>query len=229
MNHPLRAWKNISDVELVFLENNEGSRRRLGKVNEAEQTLTIPPPQQSIPRIFEYDWAISIPMAGKACYFENAREMLDEPGQWYLDRQTGVLSIWPRPGEDLHHVETVAPVVQKTLLSVAGTSTAPVKNLHFKGIYVEHVDWPLPPAGYYGVFGCLIITDGDKPIHKWMDAAVALEHAQSCSFTNGGIAYVGGMGLCLLRGTAFDVIDGNEIYDLGGGGIAQAESGIARR
>jgi hypothetical protein len=219
VNHPIRAWYNISDVELVFLENNEGSRRRLGKVNEAEQTLTIPPPQQSIPRIFEYDWAISIPMAGKACYFENAREMLDEPGEWYLDRQSGVLSYWPRPGEDLRHVEAVAPVVQKTLLSVIGTSTAPVKNLHFKGIYVEHVDWPLPPAGYYGVFGCLIITDGDKPIHKWMDAAVALEHARSCSFTNGGIAHVGGMGVCLLRGTAFDVIDGNEIYDLGGGGI----------
>ena len=76
VNHPIRAWNNISAVELVFIENNEGTRRRLGKVNEAEQTLTIPPPQQSIPRIFEYDWAISIPRAGIVCYFENAREML---------------------------------------------------------------------------------------------------------------------------------------------------------
>jgi hypothetical protein len=52
-----------------------------------------------------------------------------------------------------------------------------------------------------------------------MDAAVTLEHARGCSFTNGRIAHVGGMGLCLLKGTAYDVVDGNEICDLGGGGI----------
>jgi hypothetical protein len=150
---------------------------------------------------------------------ENAREMLDEPGQWYLDRQSGVLSYWPRPGEDMSQVEVVAPVVQRTLLSVAGTSAQAVRNLHFKGIRVEHVDWPLPRAGYYGVFGCLIVTGGDKPIHRWMDAAVTFAHARSCSFTHGGISHAGGMGLCLLKGTADDVIEGNEICDLGGGGI----------
>jgi hypothetical protein len=219
VDHPIRAWQNVCDVELVFIDNNEAARRRVGHVNEAEQTLTIPPPQQSISRIFECDWRLSIPLAGKACYFENAREMLDQPGEWYLDRQTGVLSYWPRPGEDMLQTEVTAPVVQKTLLSVAGTSAQSLQNLHFQGIHVEHVDWPLPPTGYYGVFGCLIIAEGDKPIHRWMDAAVAFEHARSCSFTNGGIAHAGGMGLCLLRGTAFDVIDGNEICDLGGGGI----------
>jgi hypothetical protein len=219
VDHPMKAWKNASDVELVFMDNNEVARRRVGSLNETAQTFTIPPPQKSISKIFECDWRISIPLAGKACYFENAREMLDEPGEWYLDRQTGVLSYWPRPGEDMSQVEAVAPVVQKTLLSVAGTAARTVKNLHFKGVRVEHVDWPLPPAGFYGVFGCLIITEGDKPIHRWMDAAVALEYAHSCSFSNGRIAHVGGMGLCLLRGTAFDAIDGNEICDLGGGGI----------
>lgn len=219
VDHPIKAWKNASEVELVFMHNNEIGRRHLGNVNEAEQTITIPPPQKSIPRIFEYDWAISIPLAGKACYFENAREMLDEPGEWYLDRQSGVLSYWPKPGEDMKHVEVVAPVVQKTLLSVAGTPAQAVKNLHFSGIHVEHVEQPLPQTGYYGVFGCLVITEGDKPIHKWMDAAIAFEHARSCSFSNGSIAHVGGMGMCLLKGTAFDVIEGNEIYDVGAGGI----------
>ena len=43
--------------------------------------------------------------------------MLDQPGEWYLDRHTGVLSYWPRPGEDLTRDEVVAPVVQKTLLA----------------------------------------------------------------------------------------------------------------
>ena len=219
VDHPIKAWKNITDVELVFLDNNDGGRRRLGSVNEAKQTVAIPPPQMSISPIFECDWRISIPAAGKACYLENAREMLDEPGEWHLDGQSGVLSYWPRPGEDMPQVEAVAPVVQKTLLAVAGARTRPVRNVHFKGIHVEHVDWPLPPAGYYGVYGCLIVTDGDKPVHRWMDAAVTFEHARSCSFSGGGIAHAGGMGLCLLQGTAHNVIEGNEICDLGAGGI----------
>jgi hypothetical protein len=29
VDHPIQAWKNVADVELVFLVNNEGSRRRL--------------------------------------------------------------------------------------------------------------------------------------------------------------------------------------------------------
>ncbi len=219
VDHPVKSWRNSADVELVFIDNNEGGRRHVGSVNEAAKTVTIPPPQESIPKIFECDWRLSIPTAGKPCYFENAGEMLDEPGEWYLDRQTGVLSYWPRPGEEMSRVEAVTPVVQKTLLSVAGTSAQAVTNLHFQGIGVEHVDWPLPPAGFYGVFGCLVITKGDKPVHRWMDAAVAFEDARSCSFTNGRIAHVGGMGLCLLKGTANDVIDGNEICDLGAGGI----------
>src|SRR5208282_2218572 len=41
-----------------------------------------------------------------------------------------------------------------------------------------------------------------------------------CSFVNGGIAHVGGMGLCLLKGTSRVLIEGNDISDLGGGGIA---------
>ena len=32
-------------------------------------------------------------------YEENARELLDSPGEWYLDRQTGVLAYWPLAGE----------------------------------------------------------------------------------------------------------------------------------
>jgi hypothetical protein len=220
VDHPIKAWKNASDVELVSIDNNEGGRRRLGCIDEAAQTFTIPPPQQSISKIFECDWRLSIPAAGKACYLENAREILDEPGEWYLDRQSGVLSYWARPGEDMTRAEAVAPVVQNTLLCVAGAPAQPVRNLHFQGIRVEHVDWPLPAAGYHGVFGCLIITEGDKPIHRWMDAAVTFEHALSCSFTDGGIAHAGGIGLCLLRGTSHIAIEGNEIGDLGGGGIA---------
>jgi hypothetical protein len=49
-----------------------------------------------------------IPAAGRSAggtrpryYVENVPEALDAPGEFYLDRKTGVLSYYPRPGEDM--------------------------------------------------------------------------------------------------------------------------------
>ena len=74
------------------------------------------------------EYNISFPTGAYTCYFENAIEMLDQPGEWYLDRQTGTLSYWPREREDLTRAEVVAPVVQKSLLVVAGTPARAVKS-----------------------------------------------------------------------------------------------------
>ena len=34
---------------------------------------------------------------GQRFYFLNLLEELDQPGEWFLDRKTGVLYFWPRP------------------------------------------------------------------------------------------------------------------------------------
>ena len=136
----------------------------------------------------------------------------------------GVFRTWPRPGEDIVKAEVVAPVLQKTLLAVIGTRERPVCNLVLKGIHVEHLDWIPPEWGYMGLFCCTIDTGPkDRLQHGFVDAAVEFEHAHSCHFTDGGIAHVGGMGLCLRRGTAGNIIEGNEIGDLGAGAIGVSE------
>jgi Right handed beta helix region len=225
---PVKAYSNPTDVELVYIRNNEEGRKRLGAINVTDQTLTLAPPHRWNSRVFTNDWSLSLPAAGKACYLENALEMLDQPGEWYLDRNTGVLSYWPRDGEDLTRDEVVVPVLQKTMLAVIGTPERAVLNVHFKGIHVEHVDWPLPAWGYMALFCCNLQTGNDpRPGHRPMDAAVEYEFARSCSFTDGGIAHVGGMGICLRNGTSFDVIEGNEISDLGGGGIFAGYANVA--
>jgi hypothetical protein len=226
VDHPIKAWNNITDVEFIYLNNNDGSRKRVGSVNETDQLCTLSAPHNWTPKGLPGYYQIGYPLADifgvGACYFENALEMLDQPGEWYLDRQTGILSYWPRADEELNNVEVVAPVVQKTLLSVTGTIIKPVINLNFKGIYIEHVDWPLPPYGFAAMFGCLQLTsDGGKPPIKflWIESAVSYKYARYCNFTDGGIAHVGGIGMSLLNGCSRNGIEGNQIYDLGGGGI----------
>lgn len=218
---PIKAYNNPGDVELIYIANNEEGRKRLGSINEKDQTLTLAPPNRWNSRKFIADWSLSLPVAGKLCYLENALEMLDQPGEWYLDRQTGVLSYRPREGEDLASDEVIAPVLQKTMLAVFGTHERPVVNVHFKGIHVRCVDWPLPPWGYMPLFCCNVQSGPDSnPGHRPIEAAVEYQFARSCHFTDGGIAHVGGLGLCLRNGTLDNHIEGNEIADVGGGGVA---------
>ena len=117
----------------------------------------------------------------------------------------------------------MAPVVEKSLLCIAGTPERPVRNLRLKGIHVAHVDRPLPPYGFAAQFGCLELLEGAAPKgskrYRWIDAAVSLRNARGCRFLDGGVAHVGGIGLSLLGGCADVVVEGNDFYDLGGGAV----------
>lgn len=222
---PIKSWKNLTDVELVWIYNNVCSRRRLAALDESAQTFAFRPPYTNIvPRdTYALGFQLCLPAAGRACYFENALEMLTQPGEWYLDRATGVLHYWPRAGENLAQADVVAPMLRKTLLAITGTPQKPVRNLHFDGLHVEHVEQPLAAEGHFGGWnGQQIVAgaDGKSARSEWMDAAVCFRQARGCGFRNGGIAHVGGMGLTLLEGTAGITVEGNEVQDVGGGGIA---------
>jgi hypothetical protein len=223
---PVAAWGNPQDIELASIRNNDGGRKALAAIDPAAKTVTLRPPHRWAPKVFGFDWYNGI--ADGRCYLENAREFLDMPGEWYLDRTTGVLTYWPRPGEDLTQGEVVAPVVQNTLLALAGTRQNPVRNLHFKGVHVEHVDWPLPEQGFMGLFSCNVpyLQDNGEPGHRFIEAAVEVKHARSCSFRDGGISRVGAMGLVLREGTADIAIEGNIIQQTGAGGIGLGQCNV---
>jgi hypothetical protein len=222
----LAAWGNPGDIELVSLRHNEGGRKALQSIDPATQTVTLRPPHRWAPKCFGHDWFNGVPDG--RCYLENALEFLDSPGEWYLDRKTGVLSYWPRPGEDLTRCDVVAPVMATTLLSVAGMRERPVVNLHFRGLHVEHADWPLPAHGYTALFCCNVplFREGGDPGHRFIDAAVEITCARACSFRDGGVARVGGMGLVLGEGTADIAVEGNHIRQTGGGGIGLGQCNV---
>ena len=76
-------------------------------------------------------------------YLENALELLDKPGEWYLDRPAKTVYYLPRPGEDLGKAEVIAPALEK-LVELRGTLDRPVHNIHFVGIAFEHGNWLRP-------------------------------------------------------------------------------------
>jgi hypothetical protein len=224
VNHAIQAWNNVSDVEAVWTYNNDVTRKRLGSVNTANNTFTLPPPHDWMHNM-PGEYNISYPSSPTRCYFENAREFLNRPGEWYFNRTTRQLSYYARPGENMSTASVVAPVLQDTMISVEGTDAQRVQNLHFQGIDVSHVDRVLPASGFTGQFGGLQLhefADGSKRM-ECIPAAVRFKNAQGCKFIDGGVEHVGGMGISLLHGCAEVTIEGNSIRDIGCGGISAGE------
>jgi hypothetical protein len=209
----LKDWKNLPDVEAVVVGNWEITRKFFQAVDASADVA-----QMAGPHARPHE-AIG-PAAGRWFFIENALEALDEPGEWYLDRQTGVLSYWPRAGEDMAKVEVVAPRLTR-LLEVKGKADKPVRNLHFRGISFLHADWAPPPGGYLGIQACHFAsgTAWNKGAWGRIDAAIRWDNADSCSLEDCNIAHLGGCGIELVTRCARNVLQGNRIFDISGNGV----------
>ena len=67
---------------------------------------------------------------GQRFYFLNILEELDEPGEWYLDRQSGVLYFWPPAA--LNEGDVTVSLVESPLLSLDNAS-----HIELRGLTVE--------------------------------------------------------------------------------------------
>ncbi len=88
----LRPWNDLNNVEAVVFHSWNTSRVRMASVDAAKGIVTFTGP--TIFRPLGWD-------PNQRYYVENARELLDSSGEWYLDRSSGVVSYWPLPGEDM--------------------------------------------------------------------------------------------------------------------------------
>lgn len=208
----LGSWQSTADIEVMIAGNWAINRKELESIDARAGVVVLAPPHRRGPKYI-------FPSPGRWCYFENARELLDQPGEWYLDRQTGVLSYCPLPDEDMTRADVVAPVLGR-LLEVTGTPERPVRNLHFKGIRFEHTDWKLPSGGYMGIQACHF-GQHEHPGRRWnhIPAAVCFTHVERSSVEDGAIARLGGCGIELADGCRENVIQGNHIFNISGNGV----------
>ncbi|NQT17179.1 MAG: right-handed parallel beta-helix repeat-containing protein [Planctomycetes bacterium] len=201
----LAEWNHLGDVEAVVLKNWATLHKRIEKVDPATGLVTLAGPHVN------YSGG-NRPRKGGACFFENALELLDEPGEWYLDRHTGRLTYWPLDGQDMTRAELIAPVLGH-VLEVTGSPERPVENLHFHGLAVMHNHVPLPPEGHHGRQAAFRYGgDGLPGIARWT-------HAERCSFVGGQVAHAGGGGLDFREGCRQNRIEGNVVLDVAGNGI----------
>lgn len=150
---------------------------------------------------------------GAHYFIESTPDSLDSPGEWYLDRTAGMLRYWPLPGEDMSKAEVVAPRLQELLL-LAGDSAGgkPVQHVVLRGLTFSHTDWSMPENGY---------TDSQAAIQ--IPGDVRAVGATDCVIEDCTFSHLGGYAIDLERGCQRIRVVGNEVFDIGAGGVRLGE------
>ena len=197
-----------NDVEVIVYHSWNTSRVRIASVDQANRIVTFTGP--TIFRPMAWDPA-------QRYRVENARDLLDSPGEWYLDRLKGVVYYLPRDGEDMTRSRVIAPRLTQLVRFQGDLARGrPVSHVHVVGVSLQHTDWTLGPKGF-----------GDAQAAFTINAVVQAEAARHCAVEQCEIAHVGTYGVWFARGCKDCRIVRNHIHDLGAGGVRIGDAKMA--
>ncbi|MFC1677847.1 right-handed parallel beta-helix repeat-containing protein [Planctomycetota bacterium] len=226
----MAKWRNQNDIEFGFYSV---WCHMIAKVDSI-----VPDGSGAIVKMQQPTFWLLVNRDGKQIttpdYIENAFEVMDEPGEWYLDRPADTVYYIPKDGEDMTKAEVIAPAVQMLVL-VKGVIEKPIRNLKFEGLTFAHGTWLGPSeAGFTDMqwnFAMdlrpetLIVRNNPSGseiisnIHSQYirsPAHVILEAAKSVDFERCVFTKSGGAGIDVQRGSQDNMIRGCEFYDLSG-------------
>jgi parallel beta-helix repeat protein len=190
-----KEWANDGNVELVLYSAWAQSRNQIRHVFEDSNVVSLA--GQAFPNQNEPNARYII---------ENAPVDL-RPGQWHLDVRTGVLTYWPEAGEDIPSATVTAPHLYD-LVQLKGDDYHAVRGVTFRGIIFQNADWRLDGG-----------SDVDMQAAVEIPGALKAEFAHDCAFEGCTFEHLGGYAVELGRGCKHCRIAGNEMRDLGAGGI----------
>jgi hypothetical protein len=169
-------------------------------------------------------------------YYENAFELLDQPGEWYLDRTgvvdpaaPGTLYYIPRKGEDLASAEVVAPVAEKLLVAAGRSLDTPLTHLELRGLSFQYTTYLRPDAanGHPDAQNNVIREEGVKGpdgVYTFREfiidgAALTLRYARDLTLERLRFERLGGNGVNAFAGVSHSTFCGGLYRDVGGTGI----------
>ena len=214
----LKPWLTITQAEVVVMSRWVESRLPVTKVDPGTKSVTFS--KRSVFQLGE----------GDQYYLEGALEALDEPGEWFLDFERGLLHYIPRPGEKLQGVDVIVPRLPQ-LASFDGSAAQPIQNLRLVNIDFSHTEWYFP-SGFEGDSKRQVSPAPEAAVGGFAQAAIGVpgaivgEYVRDCSMDRCGFTHLGGYGLELARGCQRNTIRGCEFSDLGAGGLRLGEAGV---
>jgi len=196
------TWRNLNDVEVIVYHFWTDSHVLIKSVDPEKNLVSF---QAKASKVFSDDFTEN----GARYIVENVFEALDAPGEWYLDRITGVLSYIPMSGEDMKTAAVIAPVAP-SLVTFHGDpqNRRFVQNLEFRGLTFEYTNFHLPPGNSNGEQGSASVT-----------AAIQATGLRNTKFERCAFRNLGTWAIDLKDGSRNNQFLKNELSYLAAGGI----------
>lgn len=199
-------WAADGNVEVVALLRWAELRMQIRKVDESSHTATLSgSPWPFNPEINARYWV------------ENTMDALDAPGEWYLNRRSGILYYRPVAGEEISNIHVIAPVLTQLVRFEAGGGEGRVHDIRLSGLTLSYTGWSMSPTGYADIQAAY-----DVPATVAGKGTRSIE-IRKCVFSHLGgyaVSFGGAEGPQGARlGSSGNRIIGNDMVDLGAGGV----------
>ncbi len=213
----MAGWKNLTHVELS------------GELDWRHYRCPVESVSGNSVRLQSPCWELSQDINGgwwnfkEVSWVENAYELLDEDGEFYLDEAAGELFYKPRQGEDLATASVIAPVLE-TVIRGQGTVGAPLHNIAFRGLTFAHGTWhePSTSLGYTSWQSGFL----HRTLKQYYDSGfyvapsnLVFETVDSLRFEGNSFTHLGANGLEIFHASSNNIIVGNRFEDISGRAI----------
>lgn len=240
---PPVAVNNINGLEMFIHQWWEIANLRVRQMDVARDSVRLLFKQPESRIQSEHPWPapwISAETGNSAFYLSNAIEFLDEPGEWYIDRNNSKIYYWPRSGEDLATARVIAPLLEN-IIALQGTADEPVSHVQFKNISFEHVAWNrpsllghvphqtgMPMTEAYKLRPAGTLQKASLDNQAWVTrpgAAVMVSFARDISFAGCSFKHIASTGLDYHLGVKNSSVNGSLFKDIGGSAILAGSFG----
>jgi Right handed beta helix region len=166
---------------------------------------------------------------GAPWFYQNALELLDQPGEFYVNAAAGKVYYRPRAGETMATVDSVLGVIDEEIVNIlGGSAAAPVSNITFRNINFQHNTFLQP--------GTTLAHPGEQSNTlrykigsnttglKMSPAAVHVKYARNVNFIDSTFQNLGTAGLLLDLGTQDSVVERSIFTQIGLNGIELGDS-----
>lgn len=220
----LANYKKIKDLEFVYSDEWTNPRCGVDSVSVENGIAKVIMKQPG----FKYATNKGSSSATYPIYYENAYELLDREGEWYLNTDEGMLYYIPRMFEDISNVDAILPVGEEMMV-IEGTVDEPIHNISFENVCFENTTWMRPSSNYghsdaqNNILRMLGNPDPSQ-VERLPDTAIMVRNAQNVNFRRCTFRRLGITALQMLGGIRNCSVIGNHFYDISGTAITLGDS-----
>jgi hypothetical protein len=206
-------WNHLNQVEMVIHKHWNYSHLRIGSfaINNDEAVVIPMQPERDV----EFNFIHPKKENSQSYYFENAKEFIDKPGEWYHDNSLKKIYYFPRKEETLAS-EFVIPVIE-TLVSLEGAD-----NIEFRDLVFQYSNWTIASdIGFVGGQGGYYRANLNGTMTKFVPqtGAIRVKDCHNVNFLGNLIQKVGAIGIDLVANNTNTKIIGNVFDRIAGNGI----------